>query len=300
MTAVAQRSLAGGELAPSLWARADTVKYQTGLRTVRNFIIKKEGGADNRPGFKYIASTKDSTKRSVLIPFIFNDDQTYVLEFGDQYIRFVRNGAQIAVSGVTAWSNATAYVIGSLASRLGVNYYCILAHTNQQPPNATYWHPMTGNIYEIPTPYLEADLEVLKYNQSLDVVTLTHKGYAVRELRRSGHTSWTLSLVVFAPSQVAPTSPTNSDVGSGGDSWVITGVNAETFEESLQSTATVSNTAATSGSPKTISWTAASGAGEYNVYKLTNGVYGFIGVAIGTSFVDNGIEADATDTPPTT
>lgn len=300
MTAVAQRSLAGGELAPSLWARADTVKYQTGLRTVRNFIIKKEGGADNRPGFKYIASTKDSTKRAVLIPFVFNSDQTYALEFGDRYIRFIRNGAQIAVSGVTAWSNATAYVIGSLASRLGVNYYCILAHTNQQPPNATYWYPLTGSIYEIPTPYLEADLETLKYNQSLDVVTLTHKGYAVRELRRSGHTSWTLSLVVFAPSQVAPTSPTNSDSGSGGDSWVITGVNAETFEESLQSTATVSNTAATSGSPKTISWTAAAGAGEYNVYKLTNGVYGFIGVAIGTSFVDNGIEADATDTPPTT
>jgi len=299
MTAVAQRSLSGGELAPSLWARADTTKYQTGLRTVRNFIIKKEGGADNRPGFKYIISTKDSTKRAVLIPFIFNSDQTYVLEFGDQYIRFIRNGAQINVSGVTAWSNVTAYVVGDLASRLGVNYYCILGHTNQQPPNATYWYPLTGSIYEIPTPYLEADLEVLKYNQSLDIVTLTHKSYGVRELRRSGHTSWTLDLVVFAPSQAAPTSPTNNGAAGSTTEWVITAVNSETFEESLQSASTGSHATPSSGSPITVSWTAAPGAGEYNVYKKINGVYGFIGVAIGTSFVDNGITADSEDTPPT-
>lgn len=39
----------------------------------------------------------------------------------------------------TAWSSATAYVVGNLASRLGVVYRAILAHTNQQPPNATYW-----------------------------------------------------------------------------------------------------------------------------------------------------------------
>jgi len=299
MTAVKQVSLASGELAPALYARTDTVKYQSGMRTVRNFIIKKEGGADNRPGFKYIVSTKDSTKRSVLIPFVFNSDQTYVLEVGDQYIRFIRNGVQITVSGVTAWSNVTAYVVGDLASRLGVNYYCILAHTNQQPPNATYWYPLTGSIYEIPTPYLEANLETIKYNQSLDVVTLTHKSYAVRELRRSGHTSWTLSLVVFAPSQAAPTSPTNSGAAGSVTEWVITAVNSETFEESLQSSATGSSATPSSGSPITVSWTAASGAGEYNVYKKINGVYGFIGVAIGTSFIDNGITADAEDTPPT-
>ena len=299
MSGIIQRSLSGGELAPALYSRADTAKYSTGLRTVRNFVIKKEGGADNRAGFKYVVSTKDSTKQAVLIPFIFNDDQTYVLEFGNQYIRFVRNGAQIAVSGLTAWSPVTAYVVGDLASRAGVNYYCILAHTNQQPPNATYWYALTGDIYEIPTPYLESDLETLKYNQSLDVVTLTHKSYAIRELRRTGHTAWTLVTVAMAPAQAAPTSPTNSGAAGTTTQWVITAVNSETFEESLQSSSTGSSATPSSGSPITVYWAAASGAGEYNVYKLTNGVYGFIGVAVGLSFIDNGIEADATDTPPT-
>lgn len=44
--------------------------------------------------------------------------------------------------GATAWSGATAYVVGDLASRLGVDYYCILNHSNHQPPNATYWYPI--------------------------------------------------------------------------------------------------------------------------------------------------------------
>lgn len=42
--------------------------------------------------------------------------------------------------GATAWNGATNYIAGDLASRLGVDYYCILAHINHQPPNATYWY----------------------------------------------------------------------------------------------------------------------------------------------------------------
>lgn len=299
MTAIIQRSLAGGELGPSLYARVDTIKYQTGLRTCRNWLILKEGGASNRPGTEYVCEVKDSSKKIVKIPFIFNDDQTYVLEFGNLYMRVIRNGVQLTVTG-SAWSALTNYVVGDVVAVAGTNYYCILAHINHTPPNATYWYAMTGSIYEIPTPYVEADLPALKYNQSADVITLTHKSYAVRELARTGHTTWTLSLVTFAPAQVAPTSPSNNGGGAGSAaSWVITALNSESFEESLQSSATTSAAAPTSGSPITVSWTGASGAGQYNIYKLTNGVYGFIGVAIGTSFVDNGIEADATDTPPT-
>lgn len=299
MTAIAQRSLAGGELSPKLYARVDTVKYQTGLRTCRNNIVLKEGGVSNRPGTEYICEVKDSAKKIKQIPFIFNDEQTYVLEFGDLYMRVIRNGVQLTVTPA-AWSGATAYVIGDVVLSGGNNYYCILAHTNHVPPNATYWYAMPANdIYEIPTPYVEADLPALQYNQSADIVTLTHKTYAVRELARTGHTTWTISLVVFAPLQAAPTSPSNSGAAGSANEWVITAIDSETFEESLQSSSTGSSATPSSGSPITISWTAASGAGEYNVYKKTNGVYGFIGVAIGTSFVDNGIEADAADTPPT-
>jgi hypothetical protein len=38
-----------------------------------------------------------------------------------------------------AWSGATAYIVGDGVSSGGSSYICILAHTNQTPPNATYW-----------------------------------------------------------------------------------------------------------------------------------------------------------------
>ena len=299
MSTLAQRSFAGGELAPALYARVDQVKYATGLRTCRNYEIMRHGGALSRPGTYFTTEVKDSTKAISLIPFIFNADQTYVLEFGNLYMRVIRNGAQVEVSGVAAWSGATAYVIGDLVVSAGTNYYCVAAHTNHVPPNGTYWYALTGSIYEIPTPYLEADLADLKYNQSADVVTLTHPSYAVRELARSGHTAWTLSLVTFAPSIATPESVTNNGAAGSTTEWVVTAIDSESFEESLQSTSTGSSATPSSGSPITISWAAVSGAGQYNIYKKTNGIYGFIGVAGGTSFIDNGIEADETDTPPT-
>jgi hypothetical protein len=95
VTSLAQRAFAGGEIAPSLFARTDIAKYQQALRKCRNFIIQRHGGIQNRPGTQFIAAVKDSTKTVRLIPFVFNSDQTYILEFGDRYIRFIKGGAQL-------------------------------------------------------------------------------------------------------------------------------------------------------------------------------------------------------------
>ena len=139
---------------------------------------------------KFIQETKDSTKTSRLIPFIFNDDQTYALEFGDQYMRVYKNGAAVTVGTLTAWADATAYVIGDLRSNGGTNYYCIQSHTsnaaNDEPGSGSnwtdFWHALTGSIFEIPTPFLEADLSTIQYKQSADVVTLDHPSYDTREI----------------------------------------------------------------------------------------------------------------------
>ncbi|EFM18634.1 hypothetical protein [Pantoea sp. aB] len=57
---------------------------------------------------------------------------------------------------------------------------------------------LDGNnqVYELATPYQEADLFELKITQSADVMTICHKAYAPRELRRFGHASWELVEVV--------------------------------------------------------------------------------------------------------
>jgi hypothetical protein len=298
MTTPIQRSFAGGELAPSLHARVDQSRYATAAKTLRNFFVMRQGGVANRPGSQYLAEVKNSDDAARLIPFVYNSDQTYVLEFGDQYMRVYRNGARLEVSSVTAWSNATAYVVGDLALEAGVNYYCIAAHTNQQPANATYWYALDGDVYEIPTPYLAADLAEIRYEQVGDVVRLAHPSYPLKELTRTADTTWVLSTFAVDPVIGIPDNVAVSGGQGTSDTWVVTAIAEDTYEESLASDVVGSDSEASAGSPRTISWDAVTGAQEYNVYKGLNGVYGFVGVAVGTTFVDDGIDPDVTDTPP--
>ena len=70
-TSIIQSSFAGGEWAPSLYARTDLARYSTAVRTMKNFIINPHGYIINRPGTYFVQETKDSSKESRLIPFQF-------------------------------------------------------------------------------------------------------------------------------------------------------------------------------------------------------------------------------------
>ncbi|MDI1301951.1 MAG: hypothetical protein PSX71_08610 [bacterium] len=62
----------------------------------------------------------------------------------------------------------------------------------------------------------------------------------------------------------------------------------------------IKNDLSVAGNKNTISWTPPAGTAplRYNVYKLSNGVWGYIGQAAGTSFVDQNITPDISKTPP--
>jgi hypothetical protein len=63
---------------------------------LENFIPLVEGGAKRMPGTYFALETKDSTKKSRLIPFQFSTVQSYVIEAGDQYFRFYKEDGQIS------------------------------------------------------------------------------------------------------------------------------------------------------------------------------------------------------------
>jgi hypothetical protein len=229
-----QRSFAGGIVGAELAGRADQSKYQTGLKDCRNALVQRYGGVTNRTGSKLIAEAREGGASACrLIPFVFNADQTYVLEFGDGYMRVYRGGGAV-VPAATAWSNATSYVVGDMALDGGVTYYCIAAHSNQDPPNASYWFPMTTGYYEIPTPYAAGDVRAIQFVQSADVVTLVHPSYAPRSLSRTAHTAWILALTSFVPAVTRPTNTSGVAGAGGGNSYRyrITAFNKDTFEES--------------------------------------------------------------------
>jgi hypothetical protein len=159
-----------------------------------------------------------------------------------------------------------------------------------------------GSPYQVATPYDEADLFDLRIVQSNDVVTITHPNYAPRELRRLGVASWSLDVISFGPSLSAPTgvSVTATD-GTGATTYTykVTAVAGTTLDESAASaSATCTNDLLTTGHSNTIGWSAVTGAKRYRIYKESNGLFGFIGQAEGTSFVDDNIAADLGYTPP--
>lgn len=110
-----QSSFTSGELAPSLYGRVDFNRYYTGLRTCRNFLIRQFGGVSNRPGTRMICPTKYPNKATRLIEFEFSTTQTYVLEFGDYYMRVIKDGGQVLTDAGAIYELATIYPAADLA-----------------------------------------------------------------------------------------------------------------------------------------------------------------------------------------
>ena len=89
----------GGQISDSMDGRVDTVIYQNGCKQLENFLVTQQGSAKRRQGLRFINEVKDSTKEVRLIPFEFSEFQTYILEFGDEYVRFYKDGGVILDGG---------------------------------------------------------------------------------------------------------------------------------------------------------------------------------------------------------
>lgn len=332
LTRQMQPSFTAGELSPSLYARVDLTKYQTGLKVARNVFIYPHGGAANRAGLEFCDEVKDSSKATRLVPFQFSTIQNYALEFGDGYMRVLKDGQQVlsstsfAITGISGSAVTCAghtfvngdevYISGLTGAALangrnfrvtaaGVGTFSLLDLYGVAPNITGYISGGTvAKIYQITTPYAEADLFDIQFAQEADVMYLTHTSYAPYKLSRTGDASWTMAIPTFAPLISAPTGASAvATVGTGTTSYQykVSAVSTATGEESLPSTATtaITNNLTVSGNKNTVSWTAVAGASRYLIYKLDNGVYGYIGGTEAVSFVDQNITADLSDTPQT-
>lgn len=79
-----------------------------------------------------------------------------------------------------------------------------------------------GNAVEVVTPYLEADLPYLDFNQSADVMWITHPSYAPRKLSRVSATSFQLEEIEF---NTGPFLPRNDLDKNDGVTLTVSGYN---------------------------------------------------------------------------
>mgnify|MGYP007100047738 FL=1 len=161
-------SLNAGEFSPLVEGRIDLDQYRSALTLCENFIPIAQGALRNRPGTNYVNTAKSSSLADVtrLVSFVYSQDQSYVLEFGNLYFRVYRNRAY--------------------------------------------------NSTEVVTPWTTADLPLLQFTQSADVLYVTHPSYPPYAIARTGHTSWTCTALTFDDGPFLDDNPDNTTIAVSG------------------------------------------------------------------------------------
>ena len=257
-TTLALTSFIAGEFSTKLSGRTDFEKYSAGCATLENMLVHPQGMASRRVGTQFISEVKTSSLKTRLVSFEFSTTQTYMLEFGNQYIRFFKDKGQIlegdiTISGITkanpgvvtatahGYSNGDFVILSSVSGMTQVNsktYKVANKATNTFELNdvdgnavdtsgySTYTSGGVANkIYQITTNYLTAELFDIKVAQSADVMYITHPNHEVSKLSRTGHTSWTLSEVDFAETGPYLSANTTATTLTPASSGTGTGVN---------------------------------------------------------------------------
>lgn len=243
-SAPALSSFTAGEISPRLEGQITLEKYRQGLSELTNMVCMPHGGVTRRPGTEFLGEVKNSAAKARLIPFQFKTSDTYILEFGPETMRVYRNGLQVltgsakTITGVTKanpgviTSNSHGFSNGEEIYITGVggmtqlndrNYIVANATTNTftltdlfgVAINTTAFTTFTSGgtadkIYQISTPYVEADLFNLRYAQSADTMYIVHPSYDIRVLTRTGSAAWTLSTATISGSPTPGLSGSNN------------------------------------------------------------------------------------------
>lgn len=350
-----QTAFSAGEISPELYGEVDLAKLHNAATTLRNMQVNYRGGAMSRGGLALVGRCKQSvtgTGPPRPIPFQFSITQGYILEFGDQYLRFVFQGGyalensvsitgatnanpcRLSVSGTPFTNGDWVYIAGvGGMTQLNSNTYIVagavsghftLEDLNGNPVDSSTFGAYTSGgtasrLYTVVTPYAAVDLPYLKFSQSADVMTLTCSNpvtgteYPPYNLTRISASNWTLAVVNFgavinAPSGVAAIARSSTTLSTY-YSYEVTAVDAVTGEESVASSpaSVENNNIAANQGTNTISYSAVTGAGSYNVYGAISSygvpvpvgaTYGYIGNALGLAFSDTNITPDFAQVPP--
>ena len=90
-----QAAFNAGEISPLMYGRPDINKYRLALQTMLNFKPLVQGGMARREGSVFVAEVKTSSKKTRMVRFEFSTTQAYMIEFGDLYCRFYKDGGRI-------------------------------------------------------------------------------------------------------------------------------------------------------------------------------------------------------------
>jgi hypothetical protein len=303
---VIQTSFQAGELSPNLNARVDFAKYRSGCATLRNFFVDYRSGASTRPGTEFIRAASGGGSRIRLVRFQQSTDVSYVLEFGNHYIRFISNGGSIVeplpfgisdvsqsnpghvTVGTIGFADTQMVFIDEVAGMPQINnrYFHIFNVTidgfdlydgvTVLPVNTTNWPPYGGGgrvrrVYTLDSPYGSEELPLLKFSQNAAVMNITHPDHAPYVLTLIAAFSWTLVPATFGSSALPPSITSVVPVPGAGTvsyKYAVTGVDNNNQESEVGNVFIITTALDLRVAPGSnqINWGAVTGAFAYNIY----------------------------------
>ena len=159
-----------GEISPLSEGRVRTAQYASSCRVLENFVVSARGGVKRRYGMNYVNETKNGGAAR-LIPFIFNREQSYIIELGDKYMRFHRSDGTIVEGPET----------------FGLDKFGDRMRKRRLGDVSTY---AEGDIYEIETPWSAEEIWDVHYTQANDVMIMVHPDHPPQRLGRYGSLDW--------------------------------------------------------------------------------------------------------------
>ena len=160
----------GGIWSDVLKGRYDLGNYKSAARTCENFIPTRYGQVEKRAGTKHLGFAKNDDKKCMLVPFQFSVNTKFMLEFGDQYIRFWSNDLQVESAPATPLEVVTPYLEAELyeIQTRAVNDVVYITHPNHPVGKLTRLSDTnwTYAVADLSLPFVDPDV-------NSTVVTLT-------------------------------------------------------------------------------------------------------------------------------
>lgn len=304
---VVKYAFIAGEISPTLFGRTDLTKYDLAVAEGLNFFVDYRGGLSSRPGFAFVDFVKADDKETRMFPFSFSPDlsNSYIVLFGDEYIRFIQDGAYVlsASKTITNITQASPGVVTSTSHGLTTGHWgkivnvagmtelngrvfeigTTTTHTFEllSVPDGTPFDTtlltayasggLFKPIYEIASPFADTDLASLAVEQYRDLLRITSLDFPIHNLTRISHTNWSIAEEVISPYEEGPaiTGSSTSAAGTAETVFAVTKVLADGSESSigpLTKLDSIVNYTATEGSVS-VTWAAEADADYYHVYR---------------------------------
>lgn len=113
---ISQLAFTTGEVSPDVSSRFDLEQYKSALLEAENVVIRPYGAVAKRQGSQYVGQVKYSDKPTRLFEFTTNTHNSFMLEFGDKYIRVWNYGIYTGVEFATPFDSDILFDLNCIQS----------------------------------------------------------------------------------------------------------------------------------------------------------------------------------------